>query len=155
MLVIYYLFSRLEWRSGPSTLAYRHFHQANIVVPPCARVFPSQFGSFHPFPRFLFNAVGEDHGTAQAENVLTRQDILTRFPMLPCGLPNLTIIQHALLGYIFISNIITDAVLMTIPVAVVWPLHMARRSRLAIISFFWSRVLFVKPLFLGRTIESC
>lgn len=75
--------------------------------------------------------------------------------MLPCGLPNLTIIQHALLGYIFISNIITDAVLMTIPVAVVWPLHMARRSRLAIIMFFWSRVLFVEPLFLGRTIESC
>jgi hypothetical protein len=51
--------------------------------------------------------------------------------------------QDAFLKYINIASIVTDAALVALPMAIIYPLHMTLRLRLTVISFFLFRIMSV------------
>ncbi|KAI1078492.1 hypothetical protein F5B20DRAFT_547215 [Whalleya microplaca] len=51
--------------------------------------------------------------------------------------------MHSFLNYVAVTNILTDVVLIAIPIAIVFPLHMALNIRLSVIAFYMTRALVI------------
>ncbi|KAI0020709.1 hypothetical protein F4780DRAFT_740544 [Xylariomycetidae sp. FL0641] len=51
--------------------------------------------------------------------------------------------RNAFLTFVGITNILTDAVLIAVPMAIIMPLRMALKTRLTVIGFYWVRSLVI------------